>query len=121
MVTMMGLARNTLRSALCLFLLLLGLWVPLSAAKVVAAPLCTGHACDGLNPETMGCGADAVTGTSKNLGNGRAEHRISDACDAKWERTRLVSGSSHYAAGSLRFGCANIPHKLRGGGTRSPS
>jgi hypothetical protein len=99
--------RNALRSAFCLLLLLLGLWFPLPALNVVAAPLCTGHGCDGLNPETMGCGSDATTGTWKDLGNGRAEHRLSSACDAKWERTRLTSGTSKYAAGSLRYGCAN--------------
>jgi hypothetical protein len=107
MNTKVGLARKIVNTLLFLSLLLLGLWMPLQTSDVVAAPLCNGHECDGLNPETMGCGADALTGTSKNLSIGKAEHRISAACDAKWERTRLTSGSSKYAAGSLRYGCAN--------------
>lgn len=107
MIAKAVLMRNMLYVALCLSLFLVGLWTPLITYGVIAAPLCSGHACDGLNPETMGCGADATTGTSKNLSIGKAEHRISIACDAKWERTRLTSGSSKYAAGSLRYGCQN--------------
>jgi len=86
---------------------MLSLWVPQIPESVVFAVGCTGHACDGYNPATMGCGSDATTGRSKDLVIGVAEHRISAACDAKWERTRLTSGGDRYAAGSIRFGCAN--------------
>lgn len=93
-------------SVVCLLILILGLWMPQSPVFVVSAVGCTGHECDGYNPQTMGCGSDATTGTSKDLVIGVAEHRISDACDAKWERTRLTTGT-RYAAGSIRFGCGN--------------
>lgn len=97
---------------LCLTLMLLGLWIPFprsGLSSVTAAPLCTGHGCDGYNPESMGCGADAQSGTYKSLGSGLgiAQHRSSTACDAKWERTINQSGINKYAAGSLRYGCAN--------------
>lgn len=102
-----GVFQKTSIVLMCLSLFLIGLWLPLPAANVTAAPLCTGHGCDGLNPETMGCGADAQPGTWKNLGNGKAEHRYSSACDAKWERTINQSGINQYVAGSLRYGCSN--------------
>jgi len=91
---------------------------------VVSAVGCTGHQFDGYNPETMGCGSDATTGRSKDLVIGFAEHRISANCDAKWERTRLTTGT-RYAAGSIRFGGANYdyhhsvssPYTIRSGQT----
>jgi hypothetical protein len=96
-----------LTSVLCLSFFLLGLWIPQSPELVVSAAGCVGHSCDGLNPQTMGCGSDATTGRSKDLVIGTAEHRISATCDAKWERTRLTSAGDRYAAGSLRFGCGD--------------
>lgn len=94
-------------SVVCLLILILGLWMPQTPESVVSAVGCTGFSCDGLNPSTMGCGSDATTGTRIVFTNGVAEHRKSTACDAKWERTRLTSGANKYAAGSIRFGCAN--------------
>ena len=113
------LLRKLIYSLLCLSLLIVGLWIPLPVTHsphVMAAPLCTGLGCDGLNPETMGCGADAQSGTYVNLsgGVGRAQHRYSTACNAKWERTTNLSGANKFAAGSLRYGCSNYCYDKSG-------
>jgi len=82
-------------------------WIPGANSTAAAAPGCSGSSCTGYNPETMGCGADAATGPTKTISGGKAENRQSPACNAEWERTRNTSGSSKYAAGSIRYGCAD--------------
>lgn len=86
-------------------------WLGYQASPAYA--LCSGSGCDGLNPNTLGCGADAVTsGSVKILSDGGTnqsfvETRKSSACNAKWARTTNKSGGSRYAAGSLRYGCTD--------------
>lgn len=86
-------------------------WLGYRATPAYA--LCSGAGCNGLNPSTMGCGADAVTsGSVKILSDGGAnqsfvETRKSSACDAKWARTTNKSGGARYAAASLRYGCSD--------------
>lgn len=77
------------------------------------AASCYGSSCENLNPNTMGCGADAVTsGARKYIGDGGSnlsyvETRKSAACNAKWARTTNNSGGYRYAAATIRYGCAN--------------
>lgn len=81
--------------------------------KPAYAALCVNEECEGLNPNTMGCGADARrSGSLKYLSDGGTnlsfvETRKSASCDAKWARTTNKSGGYRYAAASLRYGCAN--------------
>jgi hypothetical protein len=80
-------------------------------STATSTPLCYGGDCDGLNPETMGCGSNASTypnyrniyDLSNNL-IGRVENRYSQYCLAQWERTRNLSGTELYAEGSIRWG-----------------
>ena len=97
---------------LCASLILLGTWIPFPANNTLAAG-CYGSSCTGLNPHTLGCDNDAKTGPSKTVSeNGgqnkaKVENRYSVVCNAEWERTRNKSSGSRYAAGSIRYGCAN--------------
>lgn len=99
--------RVVLMGVACFFVVLTVSWVPGVYSTAVAAPSCSGSSCTGYNPETMGCGADAAPGPTKTISGKKAENRFSPACDAEWERTRNTSGSSKYAAGSIRYGCAD--------------
>jgi hypothetical protein len=97
---------------------LLGFFTP-----TVNAVGCKGPQCTGLNPQTMGCGADAQrSGSIKYLSDGGTnlsfvETRKSVACDAKWARTSNYSGGYRYAAATIRYGCANYCYSQS---TRSP-
>jgi hypothetical protein len=77
------------------------------------AASCYGSTCENLDPNTMGCGTDAITsGARKYLTDGGtnlsyAETRKSAACAAKWARTTNASGAYRYAAATIRYGCAN--------------
>lgn len=87
-------------------------WLGFQPTPAYAAS-CYNTTCEGLNPNTMGCGTDATTaGSRKILSDGGAnqsfvETRQSSACDAKWTRTTNKSGGYRFAAGSLRYGCSN--------------
>jgi hypothetical protein len=97
---------KALRVILCSILFLVGIWMPLSTPQVFAAS-CYGSGCTGYNPNTMGCGADAKTGPTYSASGVLVENRYSVTCNAEWERTTNQSGGSRYAAGSIRYGCAN--------------
>jgi hypothetical protein len=97
---------SPLRIVICLGLLLAAAWLPISGPRVLAAG-CHGSGCHGLNPETLGCGADARTGPSLVSSGAKVENRYSLVCDAEWERTTNQSGGSRHAAGSIRWGCQN--------------
>jgi hypothetical protein len=77
---------------------------------IATYPICRGGSCNGLNPETMGCGADAQTYTSIPLEDpnnneiGIIQNRDSQNCLAQWEKTLNLSGSDMYAEGSIRWG-----------------
>lgn len=93
--------------SVCVFML--GVMIPLTAKSqnVAMAAGCSGSGCTGLNPETMGCGTGAMTGPTKTAGGALIENRYNTTCDAEWERTTNQSGGNRYAAGSIRYGCAN--------------
>lgn len=89
---------------LCAILFLSGTMIPVTWSPVSAAG-CYGSTCTGLNPNTMGCDADATTaGSYTYSGGNKVENRQSVACDAEWERTTNLSGGYRYAAGSIRYG-----------------
>jgi hypothetical protein len=74
------------------------------------AASCSGSSCDGLNPDSAGCSTGAYTsGTYKTLpdNSSRVETRVNTSCNAKWARVTNYSGAYRYAAGSVRYGCAN--------------
>lgn len=48
--------------------------------------LCSGDGCDGLNPATEGCGADAYTVQTAVFSNSYVELRYSPACGTNWGR-----------------------------------
>jgi hypothetical protein len=98
---------RTLRIFLFALIIVLGTLIPSTPPHVFAAS-CYGSTCKGLNPQTMGCGADAKTGPAIAINGGRAENRYSQTCNAEWERTINQSGVNKYAAGSIRYGCANF-------------
>lgn len=88
-------------------LLLLVLLFPFDGQSSLAAG-CSGSSCMGKNPQTMGCGSDAITKKSGSYGDGsRVQNRESSACNAEWTRTINQAVGSRYAAASSRYGCAN--------------
>jgi hypothetical protein len=95
--------RNILLALLCMIILLIIIWTP----NNVFAAGCYADTCNGLNPNTMGCGSDARMGPQKSILGGVAQNRWSPTCWAEWERTINQSGGNRYAAGSIRYGCAN--------------
>lgn len=97
---------QALRVLLCSILFLVGLWMPLSTSQVFAAS-CYGSGCTSYDPHSTGCDLDAVMGPSTTSGGAFIENRYSVTCNAEWERTTNQSGGSRYAAGSIRYGCAN--------------
>lgn len=78
----------------------LGLPTPNTAMAVG----CTGSACTGLNPETMGCGTGSLTGPSFSSGGAVVENRYNTTCNAEWARTTNNSGGNRYAAATIRYG-----------------
>lgn len=85
-------------------------WLGFRANSAIAAGNCKNVTCEGLNPFTMNCPA-VTAGTVKVLPDGisTVETRVSGTadCDAKWAKTRNLSGANRYAAATLRYGCAN--------------
>lgn len=82
------------------------------AGRSLAAGGCSGAACEGLDPATMGCPAVRV-GTLKILtvdGASTVETRKSGTsdCNAKWARAYNLSGSSKWVAADLKCG-TNYP------------
>jgi hypothetical protein len=79
---------------------------------IATYPICRGDSCNGLNPETMGCGDGAQTYPivkvlydTNNAMIGVVENRYSSIkCLAQWECTRNLSGGPMYAEGSIRWG-----------------
>jgi hypothetical protein len=91
---------------IALLIIIIQMYIPIT----VHAASCYKTTCENLNPQTMGCGDDAVrSGSRKFLSDtySYVETRYSAVCDTKWVRTTNLSGGNRYAAGSLRYGCAN--------------
>lgn len=101
-----NLPRKILCATFCTLLISLIAWI-VSPYSNVSAASCYAETCTGYNPETMGCSADATSTGSKTQSGAFIEERLSNTCNAAWERTKNVSGSSKYAAGSEKYGCAN--------------
>lgn len=74
---------------------------------------CYGYACHGLNPQSLGCNADAKISRYIDLfaaGGakiGAVQNRTSAKCSAQWERTVNSSGQWMYGEGSIRWGGTN--------------
>lgn len=102
----------TIKKTIFKILIIAGISLPMQLYLpiTVQAASCSGNDCEDLNPQTMGCGDDAVrSGSRKIISDGYSfvETRYSATCDTKWVRTTNKSGGNRYAAGSLRYGCAN--------------
>lgn len=107
-----------LRGTVCAILLLIGLAVP-SPRSVALAAGCSGSGCMGLNPSTMGCGADAYTYIWGEFADGSVvENRHSSTCNAEWDRTTNDSGGSRYAAASILY---PMPNWTSAQNVRSPA
>ncbi len=91
----------------CTVIITVSAWLPVPLRSAFASHTCYGSSCNGLNPNSLGCGADAQTGPSKTVGGARVQNRYSVHCNSTWERTINISSQSQYAAGSIRFGCSN--------------
>ena len=50
------------------------------------AVTCSGSGCEGKNPQTTGCSADAVTAASAAIPDGKVELRWSQTCLTFWSR-----------------------------------
>lgn len=102
--------------------LVIGALVLVTRQPAMAAHNCYGTTCLGLNPQSMGCGTDALSAWSFTFAGGnKVENRYSTHCNAEWERTTNLSGGSRYAAGTIRqvnYGCGAFCTVLN---VRSPS
>ncbi len=99
--------RRSAASVLWAALLVIVALLPWRVLPAEAAS-CHGADCTGFYAPGKGCDTDAQTGPAQTFSGGnRVENRYSPTCDAEWERTRNLSGGSRYAAGSIRYGCAN--------------
>ncbi|MFE6130744.1 DUF2690 domain-containing protein [Streptomyces sp. NPDC056437] len=67
-----------------------------SAPPLPAGVKCSGAACTGQDPETMGCGGEfATTASSATIGSSLVEVRYSKTCQAAWARiTRATAGDT---------------------------
>lgn len=71
----------------------------------VAYALCSGAGCNGTDPITTGCSADAATVKTKYPASGlaRVELRFSDACQTRWAKTINIGSLNYYANATLRY------------------
>jgi uncharacterized protein DUF2690 len=63
-----------------------------AAADTTTAALCSGVACDGLDPAVTGCDASATTVDSAPTSFGPIDLRFSSACQTNWVRIRNYPG-----------------------------
>ena len=59
---------------------------------------CSGEGCDGQNPATAGCGADAYTVQTAVFGNSYVELRYSPTCGTNWSRVFSKVGATFLVA-----------------------
>jgi Protein of unknown function (DUF2690) len=88
-------------------------------AAAVARASCSGDSCQGLNPQSSGCSANAQTMASKELqrrnGWAYAELRYSAACNAGWLRIRslsFITRPSAWHPGAQSVGRASGPSSV---------
>lgn len=70
------------------------------------AASCYGSTCTGYYAPAMGCTASGGSGYLF-VGGLYVEQRYASNCNSEWERTTNGSDGNRYAAGSIRYGCAN--------------
>ncbi|GAA3492586.1 helix-turn-helix domain-containing protein [Streptomyces cremeus] len=71
------------------------------APKLPAGVKCNGKACDGKDPEAMGCGGEyAVTSARGTVGAARIEVRYSKTCGAAWARITGAGGGDKVTVSS---------------------
>ncbi|CAM5259208.1 hypothetical protein GCM10010329_05190 [Streptomyces spiroverticillatus] len=69
--------------------------------KLPAGVKCNGKACDGKDPEQMGCGGEyAVTSARGTVGTARIEVRYSKTCGAAWARITGAGGGDKVTVSS---------------------
>lgn len=98
--------RNMLRMVISFGFLMAGAWLPFPQSPSQLHN-CYGLSCHGYSPASTQCSNFASTGAQFTSSGAKVEDRYSLHCNAQWERTTNVSGGSRYAAGSIRWGCAN--------------
>jgi len=80
-------------------------WLGFRSSQTFAAGGCSGAACEGLDPGTMGCPA-TTAGTVKILPDGASTTMTRKSgtadCNAKWTRAYNMSGTSQWVAANLR-------------------
>ncbi len=64
---------------------------------------CSGEGCDGLNPETAGCAADAYTVQTAVFANSFVQLRYSPTCGANWGRVISRVGLAYLVIRSQRI------------------
>ena len=62
---------------------------PITVSAKTTKPGCYGASCNGRDPQSMGCAADARTLSTKTGAGVRVELRYSNRCHARWARTSL--------------------------------
>lgn len=86
-------------------------WLGFHAGQSLAAGGCSGAACAGLDPGTMGCPA-TIAGTVKILPDGTSTTMTRKSgtadCNAKWARTYNLAGIPQWVSADLRCG-TNYP------------
>jgi len=99
-------SRTMLGMVISFGFLLAGAWLPFPQSPA-QSHVCYGLSCHGYSPAGTQCSNDGYTGPQFTSAGAKVENRYSVHCNAEWERTTNVSGGSRYAAGSIRWGCAN--------------
>ena len=84
---------------------------PNSASAKVAKPGCYGSGCNGKDPQTMGCAADARTLASRSAYGIRVELRYSKRCNARWART-AIAGMAYDASPFAYLGSGNRTYRI---------
>lgn len=91
----------------------LGALLPINVNSVFAStPACTNSGCDDKDPQTYvpagttACSADAINSGELTKGSMLVQRRVSNACQAKWERTKHTGTTSDslFMAGTLYWG-----------------
>ena len=83
----MSITKRMLRLGVAVMVAATG-WAGFATPSALAAPPCTYAGCNGKDPETTGCGKDAVTKDSLQASLILAELRWSPSCHAFWTRIR---------------------------------
>jgi len=111
---------SAVRSSIGRIAVVAGLLLLAAGIGSVSAASCSGSACAGKNPQTMGCSSDAVTkGNVYSQGILTVEIRYSRACDAWWARVTCDGSPNPQLAVYVSFiqfvnGAQSSKHRLVG-------